>query len=118
MIINRGRTPIHANRYFRLRPQEALVHFCNVDEKLRGKGIYQALLCELYGVAFEREAVEVIYVDTERDNLPSVKAIEKTANFLTNQHYVCLWSHMFELRWPWRATHILLLTVGSARLLV
>lgn len=105
MIVNRGTSPIFANRYFRLRPREALVNFCNVDEKYRGQGVYQAMLCELYRYGFANEPIDVIYIDTERANVPSMKAIEKTAHFLTYQHYLSIFSYKVELRWPWSSTY-------------
>jgi hypothetical protein len=92
MIINRGNRPLRANGYFVLQPREALVHFCSVAEAHRGLGIYQALLCELYRRAFASEPVDVIYIDTVIDNVPSRKAIEKTATFLTNAYYVNVFS--------------------------
>ena len=104
MIANRGDSIKFANRYFRLLPREGLVHFCSVDENYRGKGIYQALLCELYRQAFDSGAVDVIYIDTEIANTSSRKAIQKTAAFQRNQYYVNLMSRLKELPWPWRSS--------------
>ena len=88
------------------------MHFCNVDEKHRGKGVYQAMLCELYRLAFASEAVDVIYVDTERDNIPSIKAIERTADFLRYQHYLRVGSRMVELRWPGKIAQLSFLIIS------
>jgi hypothetical protein len=99
MIVNRGGRRIRANGYFVLQPREALVHFCNVAEAHRGMGIYQAMLCEMYRLAFASEPVDTIYIDTVIDNLPSRKAIEKTAQFLSNTYYFNLFSKGFRIPW-------------------
>lgn len=99
MVINRGASPMTANGYFPLCPREALVHFCNVDERYRGNGIYQALLCELYRTAFAEEPVNQIYIDTERSNVASAKAIGRTALFVENQHYLKFGSRYIALSW-------------------
>jgi hypothetical protein len=100
LIANGGQSTIRANRYFALQPREALVHFCSVDEEYRRQGIYQALLCELYRMAFASDLVDVIYVDTESDNAASRKAISKTATFVRNTHYLLGFGRFFEISWP------------------
>jgi hypothetical protein len=99
MIINRSEQPMRANGYFVLRPREALVHFCSVAEPHRGLGVYQALLCDLYRRAFASEPVDTIFIDTVIDNVPSRKAIEKTARFVSNAYYLNLGSRGFRLPW-------------------
>jgi hypothetical protein len=100
MIINPGPNRIRANNYFVLRPREALVHFCSVAEPHRGLGIYQALLCELYRRGFDAAPIDVIYIDTVIDNIPSRKAIERTATFVSNAYYINAFSKGYRL--PWR----------------
>jgi hypothetical protein len=99
MIINPGPTRIRANNYFVLKPREALVHFCSVAEPHRGLGIYQALLCELYRRAFDATPTEVIHIDSVIDNIPSRKAIERTAGFVSNAYYINAFSKGYRLPW-------------------
>ncbi len=99
MIVNRGKRSMRANGYFVLQPRRALVHFCSVAEPHRGLRIYQALLCELYRRAFAAEPIDVIFIDTVIDNIPSRKAIEKTAHYLTNAYYVNFFSKAYRLPW-------------------
>jgi hypothetical protein len=44
--------------------------------------------CEMYRTAFATEPVDQIYIDTERSNTASAKAIARTATFVENQHYL------------------------------
>jgi len=101
MIFNRTERQLRANGYFLLQPREALVHFCSVAEAQRGLGIYQAMLCEIYRLAFANEPTDVIFIDTTIDNVPSRKAIARTAAFLTNANYLNVFSKTMKLPWPW-----------------
>jgi hypothetical protein len=99
MIINRRETAVVVNRYFRLKPREALIHFCNVAEPHRGKGLFQAILFDLYRRTFAEQPVDRIYIDTEIANLASRKAIQRTATFLRNEYYLSFFSRMLKLPW-------------------
>lgn len=70
-IINSSKKIMLVNGYFSLPPNSALIHFCNVDSRFRGKKVYQNLLLNLY----ERLHTYDIYIDTTSSNKPAQKAI-------------------------------------------
>ena len=59
--------------YFKLPPKSCFIHFCNVAEDMRGKGIYKALLYQIYKRLCNGYN---IYIDTGKNNFPALKAIE------------------------------------------
>lgn len=65
------------NRYMNLRQQEALIHFCAVEEGHRGKNIYPAMLTVICKTLLEQANVTRIVIDTEVDNLSAIRSIRK-----------------------------------------
>jgi len=85
-IINEGNRRMRCNSYFLLRKNEALVHFCSVSPKFRGKKIYQHMLSRLYPLLFQSYAqLDHIFIDTDRLNLPAKNALCKTAHYVGNR---------------------------------
>jgi RimJ/RimL family protein N-acetyltransferase len=70
-------TPIKAGGYFRLKPGEALILYCNVAPEQRGRRIYPAMLNELCRRLFRETATRRILVDTEADNASSLRGIAR-----------------------------------------
>ena len=66
-----------ANGYFELQKGEVLIHFCNVKESCRGQGIYPAMLVALCKRLFGEIGSNKIFIDTEVDNIASVRGIQK-----------------------------------------
>ena len=66
-----------ANGYFELHKGEGLIHFCNTEPSCRGQGIYQAMLVALYKRLLNEAKVERVFVDTDLDNLASIRGIQK-----------------------------------------
>jgi predicted acetyltransferase len=75
--------------YFKLPQDSAFIFHCAVHPDYRGKKIYQTLLINLYNRLYSIGA-QSIYIDTDMNNIPSQKAIEKTGCGL--QYTVTLWS--------------------------
>jgi len=65
------------NRYIYIKEGEALIHFCNVKEEYRGKNIYPFMLTNLSNFLFTSDRLNKILIDTEKDNISSIKGIEK-----------------------------------------
>ena len=75
-IVCRKRTCL-GNGYLRLRSREAMIHFCRVEGRYRGQSIYPAMLAGMCNRLFERQGASRIFIDTEVDNMPALRAIKK-----------------------------------------
>ncbi|WP_136055498.1 GNAT family N-acetyltransferase [Microbacterium sp. K24] len=71
------------NSYARLEAGECLIHYCFVDPRHRGRGIYREMLHELTAWALDSGAGRVL-VDTGRDNISSQRGIVR-AGFAARQ---------------------------------
>lgn len=61
--------------YFVLPPKSTFIHYCYVNEKQRGKGIYRQLLTYLYS-SISKDLD--IYIDTDIANIAAQKAIQRS----------------------------------------
>lgn len=75
--------------YFKLPQNSAFIFHCAVHPDFRGKKIYQTLLINLYKKLYGIGS-QSIYIDTNINNTPSRRAIEKTGCCL--QYTITLWS--------------------------
>ena len=66
-----------ANGYFRLRKNDALIHFCRVRKSHRGRSIYPMMLVSLCKRLFAEEGVHRVFVDTEQSNVASIRGLLK-----------------------------------------
>ncbi len=69
--------------YFQLPPKSCFIHFCNVTEYMRGKGIYKALLYQIYNRLCKGYN---IYIDTGKNNISALKAIKASGAKRIFQH--------------------------------
>jgi hypothetical protein len=69
--------PCLAEGYMKLSPREALIHDCHVKGICRGKNVYPALLYFLASRLFLEKNIQSLIIDTESNNLPSLKGISK-----------------------------------------
>ena len=86
------------NRYFRLRPGDTLIHYCNVDPSVRGHGLYGAMLRELAGQLSADKMVKRILIDTERSNTSSMRGIEKEQFIFVSSTWYLLVGKLLVLR--------------------
>ena len=70
-------TQYRANGYLDICQNEALIHYCYVDENHRGKNIYPAMLIALCENLHFSRGVARILIDTEVDNIASIRGIQK-----------------------------------------
>lgn len=77
-----------ANRYFALRPAQALIHFCYVEESMRGRNVFPAMLRELARHAFAGP-IQELFVDTGTKNQSSIRGIVK-AGFRPAGYLTCV----------------------------
>jgi RimJ/RimL family protein N-acetyltransferase len=70
------------NGYLDIRLNEAAIHYCFVAENERGNNIYPAMLIALCDNLRSREGVARILIDAERDNIASIRGIQKAGFML------------------------------------
>ncbi len=75
-VVLARRRPRRVNGYFRLRRNEALVHYCYVHPQQRGQNVYPLMVNRLCAIAC-REGATRILVDTDVDNTASRRGLEK-----------------------------------------
>ncbi len=63
--------------YFNLPAASGFIHYCYVDTRFRGKGIYKYLLSEMSNYYYENSE-GTLYIDTNINNLPAQRAILST----------------------------------------
>jgi hypothetical protein len=75
--------------YLDVPPGHALVHYCNVKDTLRGKGIYPTMLTALCQCLFSECSVRMILIDSGTRNLASIRGILK-AGFVHRADILCI----------------------------
>ena len=66
-----------ADDLIKLKNDKALIHFCRTAEDYKGNKIYPFLLSKLSKILFSKYNIKNIYIDTDIENIPSQKGIEK-----------------------------------------
>ena len=62
------------NGYMDIRQGEAFIHYCNVSENQRGQNIFPTMLVALCHRLFSQEGISRVLIDTESDNIASLRA--------------------------------------------
>lgn len=65
------------NDSFIISPYAAMVHYCYVSDKYRGKGIYPYLLYTLINDIYVEHNISDFYITVDIDNIPSQKGVAK-----------------------------------------
>jgi len=68
---------IRIDGFIKISKNEAVIHFATVYEKYRGKNIYPSMLSTLCNKLMLEKGVQKIYIITDKDNISSIKGIEK-----------------------------------------
>ena len=65
------------NKYLNLKFNEAYIHYCFVNPNYRNKSIYTTALKKIINDLLKNSEIEKIYIVVEKNNVASVKGIEK-----------------------------------------
>ena len=64
---------IHKFYKYKLKRNEIFIHYCETDNRIRGKGIYPHVLTEI----IKNNTKKDILISVTKNNIPSIKGIEK-----------------------------------------
>lgn len=88
--------------------EKALIHYCYVAPKYRGKNIYPYMLANLANIAFNEYNISKIYIFTNKKNVASQKGIRKVGYSIDEKGYELGWGGISILKF-WKKQKVSML---------